>query len=171
MDSQLPGAPAAEQVAAFSQKHRSGLVTLLFADLVGSTELKQRAGDAPGLRLIDQHHAAVRELLRQFIGAEEISTAGDSFFLVFAGPSDAVRFALRLQARLRQLAEETGLRLQDRVGIHAGEVFERENAEAVVVKDLGGLHVDLCARVMSLAHGGQVLMTRFVFDDGEGAAF
>jgi len=62
MDPQLPGAPAAEQVAAFSQEHRTGLVTLLFADLVGSTELKQRAGDAPGLRLIDQHHAAVREL-------------------------------------------------------------------------------------------------------------
>jgi TolB-like protein/class 3 adenylate cyclase/tetratricopeptide (TPR) repeat protein len=165
MASKLPGAPAAEQVAAFSQKHRTGLVTLLFVDLVGSTELKQRAGDAPGLRLIDQHHAAVRELVRQFIGAEEISTAGDSFFLVFARPSDAVRFALRLLAGLRQLSGQSGLALQDRVGIHAGEVFERENAEAVVAKDLGGLHVDLCARLMSLAHGGQVLMTRFVFDN------
>ena len=83
------------QIAAFGQKHRTGLVTLVFTDLVGSTELKQRHGDATALGLIEHHHAVVRDLLRSIAGAEEISTADDSFFLAFARPSDAVRFGLR----------------------------------------------------------------------------
>jgi WD40 repeat protein/class 3 adenylate cyclase len=164
MESQGPSASQA-QVEAFGRRHRTGLVTLTFTDLAGSTELKQRHGDAAALGLIEQHHAAVRDLLRQFAEAEEIGTAGDSFFLVFARPSDAVRFALRLHARLQQLAGETGTALRDRVGIHAGEVFVQEDPAGAGAKSLHGLHVDTAARVMSLGQGGQVLMTRFVFDN------
>ena len=61
------------------------------------------------------HHALVREILRQFPDGQEISTAGDSFFLVFVKPSDAVRFALLLQSRLRGLnqgSSEYGYGLQ-----------------------------------------------------------
>jgi class 3 adenylate cyclase len=79
-----------------------GLVALLFTDVVGSTALKQQLGDHAGVALVQQHHALVRKKLKQFPHAEESSTAGDSFFLVFIKPSDAVRFALLLQSGLCQ---------------------------------------------------------------------
>jgi class 3 adenylate cyclase len=181
------------QVEAFSRRHRTGLVTLVFTDVVGSTQLKQALGDREGVALIQRHHALVRELFGAFPEAEEISTAGDSFFLVFAKPSEAVKFALLLQARLRARVvlrsssrreahvEESVIRdpkseverslltsaattIQDRIGIHVGEVVIAEAAGAAKPKDLYGIQVDTCARVMSLAGANQILMTRFAFD-------
>ncbi len=70
------------QVEEFRRKHRTGLVTLVFTDIVGSTQLKQALGDREGVALIQHHRALVRDLLSQFKEAEEIETAGDSFFIV-----------------------------------------------------------------------------------------
>src|ERR1043165_9924248 len=81
-------------------RHQTGLITILFTDLVGSTALKQQLGDRTGASLIQQHHSLVRELLRGFPCGEEIETAGDSFLIVFTKPSDAVHFGLLLHARL-----------------------------------------------------------------------
>src|SRR5437870_981669 len=89
------------QLAEFRRKHRTGLLTLLFTDIVGSAQLKQKLGDEAAVALIARHHELVRELRRGFSDAEEIETAGDSFLLVFVRPSDAVKFALRLHAELR----------------------------------------------------------------------
>src|SRR5687768_8375708 len=100
---------------AFPGKHRAGLVTLLFTDVVGSGTIKQTLGDREGVALIQRHHAVVREILSSLADAQEIDTAGDSFFLVFATPSDAVRFALLLQARLRLLSQESAQPIQDRI--------------------------------------------------------
>ena len=87
-------------VREFGRRHSTGLLTLLFTDLVDSTELKQKLGDMTAVRLIQWHHRIVRELLAEFAEAREVDTAGDSFFLVFAKPSDAVMFAVRLQKQL-----------------------------------------------------------------------
>jgi len=54
--------------------------------------------------VIQRHHAVIREILGQFSEGEEIETAGDSFFIVFTKPSDAVKFSLLVQARLRALS-------------------------------------------------------------------
>jgi class 3 adenylate cyclase/outer membrane lipoprotein-sorting protein/tRNA A-37 threonylcarbamoyl transferase component Bud32 len=151
------------KVAEFLRKHRIGLLTLLFTDTAGSTRLKQELGDLAAVPLIQKHNCVVRELLRGFREAEEIETAGDSFFIVFAKPSDAVRFALMLEARLRALAQESGQTLIDRIGIHIGEVVIEEHPDQS--KALYGMQVDTCARVMSLAEGGQVLLTRAAFDN------
>ena len=67
------------------------LAAIMFTDMVGSTQLKQDLGDREALALIQRHHAVVRKILVQFKDGEEISTAGDSFFLVFGNPSDGVR--------------------------------------------------------------------------------
>jgi len=107
-------------------RHQTGLITILFTDLVGSTALKQQVGDRTGATLIQQHHALVRELLRGFPGGEEIETAGDSFLIVFSRPSDAVHFGLLLHARLRALNQGLAAKLEDRIGIHVGEVVIRE---------------------------------------------
>lgn len=108
------------QVEEFWRRYRTGLLTLLFTDIVGSTSIKQTLGAREGAALIQQHRALVRELLGPF-ESEEIETAGDSFFIVFAKPSDAVRFSLRLQARLRAAHGSTHP-LRVRIAIHIGEV-------------------------------------------------
>ncbi len=157
-----PPAKLAEDVAAFLQGHSTGLLTLVFTDIVDSVRLKRNCGDALAAALLGQHHQLLRHLLAQFKDAREIETAGDSFFLVFASASEAVRFALRLQAELRDLASRTGHALQDRVGIHAGEVFVPSTG---AIDAVWGVQIDTCARVMALARGGQILATRFVFDN------
>jgi sigma-B regulation protein RsbU (phosphoserine phosphatase) len=152
------------RVEAFGRRHRTGLVTVLFTDMVGSTALKHQLGDHAAADLFDQHHAIIRDTLRQFAEGEEIETAGDSFFLIFATPSDAVEFALTAQARLRTLSNERGADATDRIGIHLGEVVLGSTSEGNKPRNLFGIQIDTCARVMSLAKGGQVLMTRSVFD-------
>jgi WD40 repeat protein/class 3 adenylate cyclase len=153
------------RVEEFRRKHRTGLVTLLFTDMVGSTKIKQALGDRDGVALIQNHHARVREILGQFQEGEEISTAGDSFFLVFVKPSDAVRFALLLQNKLRALGPDTVPAIRDRIGIHIGEVVIEEREGTAKPRDLYGIQVDTCARVMSLAQADQILLTRWAFDN------
>ena len=153
------------RVEEFRRKHRIGLVALLFTDIVGSTRLKQVLGDHEAISLIQRHHAVVREILSGFSEGQEIETAGDSFFLVFAKPSDAVKFSLLLQSRLRALDKQRTVLVSDRIGIHVGEVFIGEEEKADSSKHLYGIQVDTCARVMSLAQGDQILMTRFAFDN------
>src|ERR1051326_954922 len=91
-----------EKVEAFQRKHRTAVLTLLFTDIVGSVKLKQDLGDSKAVTLIQDHHAHFRELLRRFPEAEEVDNAGDSFFVVFARPSDAARFAPQCQSRVRR---------------------------------------------------------------------
>ena len=130
------------KVEEFQRKHRAGLLTLLFTDIVDSTKLKQTYGDRESVIVIQRHHAALREILGHFSEGEEIETAGDSFFIVFTKPSDAVKFSLLVQARLRALTAEVGRPVFDRIGIHVGEVWIEEH-------ELYGLQVDTCARVQS----------------------
>jgi WD40 repeat protein/class 3 adenylate cyclase len=148
---------------------RTGLVTLLFTDLVGSTALKQQVGDRRGTALLQQYREVVRATLQRFAGGEESNTAGDSFLILFPSPSDAVKFALVLQARLRQLSAESGVALQDRVGIHIGEVVIEEPSGDQKPREVYGMQVDACARVMALAQAGQVLLTRAAFDNARQA--
>src|ERR1043166_4405183 len=134
------------RVAEFQRKHRVGLLTLLFTDIVGSTKLKQKLGDHDAVMLIQQHHQVVRSILGNFKEGQEISTSGDSFFIVFAKPSDAVRFSLQLQARLRVLGEQHHYPIADRIGIHVGEVFMEQSDHTEETVDLYGIQVDSSAR-------------------------
>src|ERR1051326_6441101 len=105
----------------FSREHRTGLLTIVFTDIVGSTALKKQWGEHEAMGLCQRHNALVREVLSKFSDAQEIETAGDSFLLVFVRPSEAVAFSLELQARLRALDRETAKPVLDRIGIHVGE--------------------------------------------------
>jgi serine/threonine protein kinase/class 3 adenylate cyclase len=152
------------KVEEFQRKHRVGLLTLLFTDVVDSVKLKQALGEREAVTAIQQHHAAIREILGQFSEGEEIETAGDSFFIVFTKPSDAVQFSLLVQARLRTVAGEARRAVLDRIGIHVGEVWIQEHEGTGKAKDLYGIQVDTCARVQSLGQADQILLTRFPFD-------
>ncbi|MDQ7781023.1 MAG: adenylate/guanylate cyclase domain-containing protein, partial [Planctomycetota bacterium] len=89
------------RIEEFRKRHRTSLLTLVFTDVVGSTLLKQRRGDSAATAILQAHAALVRDILAHTPDAQEISTAGDSFFCVFVRPSDAISFALRLQAAMR----------------------------------------------------------------------
>jgi formylglycine-generating enzyme required for sulfatase activity/class 3 adenylate cyclase len=149
------------QLEAFGRQHLTGLITLLFTDMVDSTALKQRLG-RQSLEIFDRHHQLVREGLARFPNAQEVECAGDSFFLIFAVPSDAVEYALLLQSKLRGMFQAAGIQAQDRIGVHVGEVVIQKGDRPS--PGFFGIQVDTCSRVMSLAKGGQILMTRQVFD-------
>ena len=109
-------------VEEFQGRHRTGLATLVFTDLVDSVALRRQLGDQAGTSLLQVHRQLVRQTLARFADAQEIETAGDSFLLLFARPSDAVMFALLVQRQTRALAGERAVRLAVRIGIHVGEV-------------------------------------------------
>ena len=138
------------------------LKVCLFTDLVGSMELKSRLGDAVAAARIAEHNAAFRASLAAFNGTEEKST-GDGFFATFDRPSDAVRCALAFQDTL--LSAPAGARLSARVGIHMGEITRLDPGDTQAAQpELLGLAIDTSARVMGLAQGGQILLTRHTFD-------
>jgi class 3 adenylate cyclase len=126
------------------------LVTVLFTDLVKSTERAAELGDRRFRELLEQHHAAVRRELARF-GGKEMNTAGDGFFASFEGPARAIRCATAMRETLR------GLGLESRAGLHTGEC-ERVDGK------LGGMAVHIGARVCALASAGQVLVTSTVKD-------
>jgi class 3 adenylate cyclase/dienelactone hydrolase len=139
---------------------RASLLCLVFTDLVDSTALKTRLGDAAVSELMAAYHRDVLALAGEG-GGREIDSAGDGFFLAFEAPSAAVAFALRLQQLHQRKSELPAVR----VGLHLGEVTERP-APAGSSKPtlIEGLAVDLAARIGGLAGAAQVLMSRPVFD-------
>ncbi len=126
------------------------LTTVLFTDIVGSTERAASLGDQRWRAVLDEHDRNVREQLVRFRGAE-INTTGDGFVASFDGPARAIRCA---QAAIRA-ARRVGLDL--RAGLHTGECEVRG-------ADLGGLAVHIAARVASLSIPGEVLVTATVKD-------
>jgi class 3 adenylate cyclase len=134
------------------------VATLVFTDLEASTERKRLLGDRAAAQLIARHQHLVRGLLAAH-GGEEIDNAGDGFFLVFAVPSAAVRFALELQTAHAAQADLPKVR----VGVHLGEVCTSPTpAGASKRMNVTGLSVDVAARIQSLAWPGQVLVSDVV---------
>jgi len=126
------------------------LVTVLFTDIVDSTGLVSRLGDARWHHLLAAHHATVRRQLDLFRG-REIDTAGDGFFAAFDGPARAIQCAAAIRESLAALG------LQTRLGIHTGEA-------EVMGEKLGGLAVHIGARVAAAAAAGEILVSQTVHD-------
>jgi pimeloyl-ACP methyl ester carboxylesterase/class 3 adenylate cyclase len=122
------------------------LASILFTDLVGSTERARQLGDASWSALLEEHHAVVRRQLMRFEG-EEIDTAGDGFLALFDGPARAIRCGLAIRDALEPLE------LQVRAGVHTGEV-ERPARDKP-----HGIAVHVGARITSLAGAGEVLVS------------
>jgi pimeloyl-ACP methyl ester carboxylesterase len=124
------------------------LATVLFTDIVGSTQKAGQLGDRRWRYLLDEHHARIRRQLDRFRGTE-VDTAGDGFFATFDGPARAIRCA----CAARDVVREIGVEI--RAGLHTGEV-ERRGEKAA------GLAVHVGARVAALAQASEVLVTNTV---------
>jgi pimeloyl-ACP methyl ester carboxylesterase len=126
------------------------LATVLFTDIVGSTERATELGDRRWRELLDQHHSLVRRQLERFDG-REVDTAGDGFLATFDGPARAIRCADSLRVGVRALG------LEIRAGLHTGEC-------EVVGDGVRGIAVHTGARVAALAGTGEVLVSSTVKD-------
>jgi len=126
------------------------LTTLLFTDIVNSTERAAQLGDAGWRDLVQRHHALVRQELVRFRG-REIDTAGDGFFASFDGPARGLRCASAVIERVSELG------LEARAGVHTGEC-------EIIDGKPGGLAVVVGARISSIAPSGDVLASSTVKD-------
>jgi len=126
------------------------VATIMFTDIVGSTELAAKLGDERWRVLLADHYAALRKELDAFRG-REINTWGDGLVATFDGPARAVRCARSMHDRLRALG------LQIRVGLHTGECEVRGN-------EISGIAVNIAARVAAVAEPGEVMTSGTVKD-------
>lgn len=124
------------------------LTTVLFTDLVGSTDLAGRVGDRAFAELLDRHDAVVRRELARF-GGREVKTLGDGFMATFTTPGRAIECAVAVSQAVSALG------LTVRAGLHVGEC-DRDG------KDLRGMAVHIAARVAALAAAGEVVVTSTV---------
>jgi pimeloyl-ACP methyl ester carboxylesterase len=126
------------------------VATVLFTDIVRSTERARELGDRAWRDLLDEHHAVVRRELERFRG-REVDTAGDGFFATFDGPARAIRSGKAIVESVR------GLGLEVRAGLHTGEVELAGDA-------VRGIAVHTGARVAGFAEPGEVLVSQTVKD-------
>lgn len=126
------------------------LATVLFTDIVGSTEKAASLGDRRWRALLDDHHAMVRGILTRFRG-HEVKTTGDGFLATFDGPARGVRCARAIADEVRSLG------IDIRAGLHTGEC-------EIIGDDVGGIAVHIGARVAALAGAGEVLVSSTVKD-------
>jgi class 3 adenylate cyclase len=126
------------------------LATVLFTDIVSSTDRAAALGDRAWRELLARHHAIVRRRLGEFRG-EELDTAGDGFLATFDGPARGIECAQAI------LASSEPLGIHHRAGLHTGEC-------EVMGDDVGGIAVHIAARVSALAGPSEVLVSRTVKD-------
>jgi class 3 adenylate cyclase len=129
----------------------TGTVTLLFSDVDGSTELVKRLGERYGA-VLAEHRALVRAAVEEHGGAE-VDTQGDSFFVAFRRVPDAVAAALAAQRALAGHDWPDDVAVTVRMGLHTGEPHRAEHGYT-------GVAVHRAARICTIAHGGQVLLSR-----------
>jgi class 3 adenylate cyclase/pimeloyl-ACP methyl ester carboxylesterase len=135
------------------------LATVLFTDIVGSTDRASALGDSKWRRLLDEHDDIVRERVTR-LGGKLIKTTGDGALATFEGPAKCIRSTIALREAL------TGIDVKIRAGLHAGEVELRGD-------DVGGIAVHIAARVMGEADPGEILASSTVKDlvVGSGISF
>lgn len=135
------------------------LATILFTDIVDSTDRVRALGDAAWSNLLQRHHEAVRRELPRF-GGIEVDTAGDGFHARFDGPARAIRCGLAIEDAVRALGVEI------RAAVHTGEVQRTPEGPR-------GIAVHLAARILSVAQPGEVLVSQTTRDlvEGSGIGF
>jgi len=129
------------------------LATILFTDIVDSTKLAAKIGDSAWRELLDRHDHAVRRQIERH-GGRLVDSAGDGALSIFPTPGSAIDCAHALHEELKELKPK----IKIRAGLHIGELELRGDGR------VGGTAVHIGARVLGMAHGGDVLVSRTVRD-------
>ena len=175
----------AHALEAYLRSKRTAVLAILFSDIEGWTRMTEERGEAYAAQVRKFFRAQTVEIAQRDGAGWVVKDLGDSFLCVFAEPSTAVARALEMQEVFRLFSSETGetagapiadggWRMADsgskaqglrvRIGIHMGQVSVEESLQL----DVFGRHVNRAARVTSLAGGGQVYVTRPVYDSAQG---
>ena len=135
------------------------LATILFTDVVGSSQIATRLGDAKWAQTLIRHNQAIRRAIDRF-GGKEIKSTGDGFLATFDGPARGIRCAVAIRQSMRELE------IPIRIGLHTGECEK-------LGSDIGGIGVHIASRVAAMSEEGTVLVTRTVKDlvSGSGVEF
>ena len=141
-----------------------GIETLavLFTDVVGSTAIYSKTGDAPAFRIVTDHFAAIREIVARCDGAI-VKTIGDAVMAAFIDPARCLEAALELDARVHAI-DAAGAPLSLRVGFHAGPCIAMRANDRI---DYFGTTVNLAARLQKLAGAGEVTLARSIAERPE----
>jgi class 3 adenylate cyclase len=137
-----------------------GTVTLLFSDIENSSRLNERLGDERWLEVLGTHNSIVRAQLGEHRGYD-VKSQGDGFMLAFPSARQAVMCAIDIQRALARRAANGELPVRVRIGIHTGEVIQRNG-------DFFGRSVICAARVAAQAEGGEILISWLVKELVEG---
>jgi class 3 adenylate cyclase len=132
----------------------TGTVTFLFTDIEGSTTLLQRLGDRRYAEVQEEHRRLLRAAFEEGNG-REVDRQGDSFLVAFSRASEAVGAAVAAQLALTKHLWPEGAALRVRMGLHTGEPLDGTS-------DYIGLDVHRAARICSIGHGGQILVSEAV---------
>ena len=152
-----------DEIEEFVTGHRGGadserrLATVLFTDIVGSTQTATALGDRTWRDVLERHHRLVRDQIATWRG-REVNTTGDGFLATFDGPARAIRCGLGITEAVKELGIEV------RCGVHTGEI-------EVVDDDVAGLAVHIGARISAMAGAGEMVVSRTVKDLVVGAGF
>lgn len=134
------------------QTSPDGMITIVFTDIEGSTELMERLGEAAWVEMIQIHTKLVRSVVAR-CGGDVAKSQGDGFMLVFRSASSALTCAVELQRAVARFnLGHRALTLRVRIGMHTGNVFQLED-------DFFGRTVVMAARITGRAHGGEVLVS------------
>lgn len=139
-------------------------LTLLFTDLKGSTALYDREGDLAAYRLVQDHFAALKQVVRHHSGAV-VKTMGDAVMAAFPNGNDGTAAAIAMMAAMRELADgRRGDGVGLKVGLHAGPALAINAGQTL---DYFGQTVNIAARVQGLADAGEICLTRALNDNDE----
>jgi class 3 adenylate cyclase len=155
--------PAKRKSRKVSAAAPSGLVTILFTDMEGSTSLTQRLGDAGAQELLRSHNSIVRDSLKAH-GGSEIKHTGDGIMASFATASKALACATAIQTTFAERNETADEPINVRIGLNAGEPVAED-------QDLFGTAVQLAARVCAHAEPGTILASNVVRELSAGKPF
>ena len=144
------------QIDEYRKKHNTSVLAIMFTDIEGFTAYTNREGDVAASQMLELHDKVALKAIEDNDGIA-IKKIGDSFLAIFADPSLSVKCALFIQQELKK----QNFPLKVRIGIHLGQVALVQNLSA----DIFGNHVNIASRVESLAKGGQIFLSRTVYDN------
>jgi class 3 adenylate cyclase len=150
----------------FRKRRNTSVLTIMFTDMKGYTQMTEEKGDEYSNRMVDLHDALLERIIETEGAGKVLRHIGDSILAIFSEPSTAVERALLIQEEIRkfnrELAEVEPLAV--RIGLHMGQITVKDD----INPDIFGRHVNRASRVEGLADGGQVFVTYNVLDSAKG---